>query len=211
MKLRHVSASLALLATFGLVSSLSLSAGDKDKKELKKEDTAPPGFEVAKLGAEHKLLAKLAGSFDAKVKMMDPTGGEAHESKGTLKRTVILDGRYVKEDFKGSFAGNTFQGMGLIGFDADKKKYVSQWIDSMSTGFAGSEGTFDEATKTLTTHGEAMMMGKKIKTKDVLKMVSEDEQHMEMYRNMDGKDVKMMEITFTRAKETKKEKKKVKE
>ena len=208
MKLRHVCASFALLAALGLVCNLSLSAGDKDKKESKKDDKTPPGFEIPKTGPEHKMLAKLAGNWNAKVKMMDPSGsGEAHESKGTMKRAVILGGRYLKEDFTGSFLGTKFQGMGLVGFDTQKKKFVNTWIDTMSTGFANSEGTFDEASKTLTSHGEEVMMGKKMKTRDVLKFVSEDEQHMEMYRSMDGKEFKVMELTFTRAKEMKKEKK----
>lgn len=215
MKLRHAFASLAALMCLGLVFNFPAPAGDKEKKddkkkEVKKGDKKDLPFDVPKTGPEHKLLAKLAGTFEAKVKMTDPKGGASIDSKGTMKRTVVLDGRYVREDFTGNILGSKFQGMALIGFDVNKKKFVSLWADSMSTGFAMSEGTYDEATKTLTSHGEDNMGGMKVKTKDTLKFVSDDEQHMEMYRSMDGKEFKVMEITFTRAKDMKKKDKKEK-
>jgi len=193
-------ACLAVLALLGMISNLPSSAGDKKE--------GPPGFDVPKPGPEHKMLAGLAGTFKAEVKMMDPTGsGKSLESKGTMKRSVILDGRYVKEDFAGEFLGQKFKGMGLVGYDTNKKKFVGAWMDTMSTGIMTSEGTYDAASKTLTSHGVEDAKGMKVKTKDVLKIVSPDEQHMEMYRTMGDMEMKIMEITFTRVKEMKKEKK----
>lgn len=186
--------------------------GDKDKDDKdKKGDKKDLGFEIPKTGPEHKVLASLAGTFDAKVKMMDPKGGEAIESKGTIKRAMILGGRFLKEDFTGSVFGMKFQGMALVGYDTEKKKFVSTWADTMSTGIATAEGTWDESTKTLTSRGEEMRHGMKIKSKDVLKVVSNDEQHMELYKEIEGKEMKVMEIDFTRAKDMKKKEKDKKE
>lgn len=214
MKVRHLFASLALLAVWALALTPGLGAGDKDKKEDKKavkkgdkKDGDDFPFPIPMPGPEHKELAKLAGTFDAKVKMMDPKGGDSIESKGTMKRAMILGGRYLKEDFTGEAFGKKFQGMALIAFDTNKKKFVTNWIDSMSTGFMSAEGTWDEASKTLTCHGEGDVGGMKFKTKDILKVVSPDEQHMEMYKSFEGKEMKVMEIVFTRAKEVKKVKK----
>ena len=95
-------------------------AGDKEKKDDKK------GFDVPPPGPEHKVLAKLAGAWDAQVKFHGPAG--TAESKGTMKRAMIMGGRFLKEDFTGDMMGMKFQGMGIVGFDPAKKKYVSTWI-----------------------------------------------------------------------------------
>lgn len=192
---------LAVLTAFGLVCNLSSVAGDK-------KDDKPGGFpEIPKPGPEHKQLAKLTGTFKVKAKMFDGKGGVA-ESTGTMKRTMILDGRYLKEDFTGELLGMKFKGMGMVGYDVQKKKYVAIWVDNVSTGIASSEGVFDESTKTLTSRGEETMKGKNVKTKDVLIIVSPDEQHMELYREFAGKEFKIMEITLTREKGGKKKKEK---
>ena len=46
--------------------------------------------------------------------------------------------------------GVAFHGHGTTAYDSVSKKYVGSWSDSMSTGLAISEGTFDPATKKIT-------------------------------------------------------------
>ena len=50
--------------------------------------------------------------------------------------------------------GTTFEGRGVTAWDGAKKKYVGAWTDSMSPGMGVSEGTYDAATKTLTSFME---------------------------------------------------------
>jgi hypothetical protein len=91
--------------------------------------------------------------------------------------------------------------MGLMGYDNFKKKYSSIWIDSMSTGIMHMTGTYDAATKTWTAVGEDIdpSSGKTMKARDTLKIVSDSEQVMEMYRQpAGGKEFKMIEIQYTR-------------
>lgn len=161
-------------------------------------------FPVEKPGEEHKLLKKLTGTFDARVKFwVDPTKEQAVESVGTMTRKGILEGRYVQEMYKGEVFGSNFEGRGMLGFDIKKKKYFSTWVDNMATGIMMYEGTYDPAKKTLTFVGEDTNPkdGTKTKARDVLKIESDNRQVFEMYRTpATGKEFRVMQIIYTRAK-----------
>lgn len=193
---------ILLVAAFAVLACLaaeqSILGGDK-----KKDD---PFAKLPKPGPEHKLLAKLEGTWNAKVKSWFGPG-EPKESTGVMVRKMIFDGRYIHEDFKGEFLGMKFLGRGVTGFDVNKKKFVMAWIDNFGTGISTSAGSYDKESKTFTFTGEEDIpeMGGKTKTRDVLKMVSDDEQFFEMYRTplkdgKEAKELKVMEITYTRTK-----------
>ena len=182
-------------ATVAALSSPML-AGEKGKKD-------DPLAGMTKPGPEHKLLASLEGTWSAEVKMwMDPTEpSKVVESKGTLKRKMIMDGRFLQEKFTGEFFGQKFEGMGIMGYDQNKKKYVMTWIDNFDTSIMMSEGTYDAGKKYLTFIGEEVSPKGKMKTRDVLHIASEDEQHFGMYRTPEGgKEMKVMQITYKRSK-----------
>jgi Protein of unknown function (DUF1579) len=191
---------LAGLACACLVSGRALEGGDK-----KQDD---PFANLPKPGPEHKMLAKLSGNWTAEVKAWFGPG-EPKESKGTLARKMILDGRYLQETFDGEFFGTKFKGVGLIAYDTAKKKYVMAWIDNMATGISISEGSYDPKTKAYTYIGEedGPEMGK-MKTRDVLSIVSDDEERFEMFRTplkeKDAKEFKVVEITYARKKKASK-------
>ena len=187
----------------GLIAALApaMQAGDKkDKKDNPFAGLPGPG-------PEHKILAKCEGTWNAQVKAWFGSK-EPTESKGVMKRKMIMDGRYLRESFTGSFADKKFEGLGVIGYDVDKKKYVMSWVDNFSTGVVINEGTYDPSKKTLTFVGEENTPKGKLRTKDVLTFVSETEQQFNMFRSpAPGKEFKVMEITYKRVKtEEKKEK-----
>jgi hypothetical protein len=187
MKLR---CTLPLLAALALLAGLRLSA-----QEEKKEDLGEPG-------PEHKLLAKLAGDWDAKVRTWSDPEKPPSETPGTLKRKMILAGRYLQEDFVGKAGPDDLTGLSLIAFDRARKKFVSTWFDSLSTGVIYTEGTYDDDKKTITYLSAALdSAGKKIQNRDVLRLISDDEQIVEMHRTPEGgKEIKLLEIIYTRRK-----------
>ena len=92
-----------------------------------------------------------------------------------------------------------FVGMSIEGYDNVKKKFVSSWIDNMGTGIMNSEGTYDPASKTLTYFAEyEPMPGMKTKTRQVLKLTDKDHRTLEFFEDRGGKEVKTMEIGYTR-------------
>lgn len=189
---------LALAVLAGAWLSREETGGGGEKK---KDD---PLAGLTKPGPEHKLLATMAGTWSANVRSWFGPG-EPKESKGTMVRKMIMGGRYLHEKFEGDFAGMKFQGLGISGYDANKKKFVSAWIDNFGTGISTMQGSYDAEAKSFTFLGEEdnPAMGGKMKMRDVLKIISDDEQRFDMFRTplKDGKDAKefkVLEITYAR-------------
>ncbi len=138
---------------------------------------------------------------------MNPDGAPV-ESGGTSVARAVMDGRYVITDHTGkmqmpgpdgAMMDTSFVGMSVEGFDNVKKKFVSSWIDNMGTGIVNSEGTYDAGSKTLTYLAEyEPMPGMKTKMREVLKITDKDHRSIEFFEDRGGKEVKTMEIGYTR-------------
>lgn len=151
----------------------------------------PAWGQFAKPGPEHQGLKELVGTWDATVK------GPGGESKGTMTYKLGLGGLWLIANFEGEIAGEKFSGRGLDGYDPGKKKYVSVWVDSMSTTPLILEGTLDKETHTTTLTGDGPGMdGKPTKFKMVTVMKDKDTMVSTMSA---GKD-EMMTITYKRRK-----------
>jgi hypothetical protein len=169
-------------------------------------------MELSKLNENHKLLADLVGTWGYTVKMwMNPDpNAKPEESKGTAVRKSMMDGRFFVVDVTGKMEmpgadgkkkEMTFKGMGIDGYDNVKKKFVGTWMDNMGTGVMMSEGDYDPATKTFTYASEyEAIPGMKTKIREVVKIVDKDHHTFEWYEDRGGKEVKTMEISYTRKK-----------
>ena len=47
---------------------------------------------------------------------------------------MVMDGRYLVEEYDGEMMGQPFKGMGLMAYDNSEQRFVSAWIDNMGTG-----------------------------------------------------------------------------
>lgn len=54
--------------------------------------------------------------------------------------------------------GMPFEGHGTLAYDNHRKMFVSTWIDNMGSGIMVLEGTYDDASKTLTLMGKNGMI-----------------------------------------------------
>jgi hypothetical protein len=154
-------------------------------------------------GAAHQKLAPRVGKWNLAVKMFQPDGQPADESTATSEARWIFDGRYVEEAVQGEFAGMPFHGRGLSGYDNFKKKYVSTWIDSMSTGIMVSEGAWDDAGKTFSYSGEMpdFATGKLVRGRTTYTATDADHWTMKMFQpGPGGAEYLSMQIDYTRAK-----------
>jgi hypothetical protein len=94
-----------------------------------------------------------------------------------------------------------FKGRSTEAYDNAKKKFVSSWIDNMGTGIMLSEGTYDPSTKTFTYHANYdMAPGVQTKIRETIKVTDKDHHLMEWFEDRGGKEVKTMEIAYTRKK-----------
>ncbi len=158
--------------------------------------------QMAAPGPQHERMQSSVGTWKTEMKhWMGP--GEPTEATGVSVIKSVMGGRYLEEHFTSNMMGQEFVGHGVFGYDKIKGKYVSVWFDNMSTGLMFMEGTYDEATKTLTTKGEAEMMpGMKSKMRIVEKEIDKNNRVMEMFMTMGegAEEMKTMEIKYTRDK-----------
>jgi len=166
---------------------------DADKLEMMKKAEA-----AGAPGPEHKALEQFVGNWKCRVNCwMDPNGA-AEESHGTAKRSWIMEGRFLQEDFQGEMMGKGFQGRLILGFNNVKKTYQSVWFDDMSTSLFTSEGRGDSKAITLEGKSSCAATGRSdIPMKLVLRSVSADKHILEMFDGSKG-NAKTMEITYTR-------------
>ena len=155
---------------------------------------------LATPGAPHKQLASMAGTWNTKTKSwMDPTQPPM-ESTGACEQVALLDGRFLQQTCTGEMMGSPFTGIGITGYDNHTKKYVTTWMDSMGTGIYFFEGTASADGKTITQESQYddPIQGP-MTWRGVTKIVNDNSQVFEMYgTNKSGKEMKMMEITYTR-------------
>lgn len=152
-------------------------------------------------GDNHKMLAKLDGTWDNEMTMWESPDKPPTTSKATSVDKMILGGRYQQGTFKGTFMGQPFEGTSIMGYDNIKKKYVNTWIDNFSTGIMYLEGDYDPATKSIVLTGTMKdpMSGQDCKHRQVFTMTDDKHTTMEMYATMPGqKEMKMFEIKSTK-------------
>jgi hypothetical protein len=149
---------------------------------------------LPKPGPEFAVLKQLEGTWDATVQLGDM------ESKATVTYKMECGGLWLVSNFKGSFGGQPFEGRGLDSYDATKKKYVSVWVDSMSTVPMLMEGTFDAEKKTMTMTGEMRGPdGKMTPHKSVSEWKDNDTIAWAMSSiDKEGKETPMLKITYKR-------------
>jgi hypothetical protein len=153
---------------------------------------------AAKPGPEHAELKRLEGTWDAVMKMAEVP----EPMPGVAVYKMECDGMWLASDFKMDVPGFKFQGKGLDGYDQHKKKFVSIWVDSMSSAPMTMEGTHNPASKTTTMTGEGVGQdGKPEKFKTVTKVTDADHMRFEMFMiGADGKETSAFTIDYTRRK-----------
>lgn len=103
-----------------------------------------------KLTPHHKKLAALAGKWSGTEKTwLDPDpNAPADEGTMTATATPVLDGLFLRIDYKGKVMGKPHTGSMLWGFDPSLNKAVSSWIDTFHSAntILDSRGTASRKT-----------------------------------------------------------------
>lgn len=142
------------------------------------------------------FIQNSVGKWKAEIKMwMAGPDADPDVSSGSETNEMVGDNWLVSK-FEGEFGGAKFTGVGIVGYNAESKKFVNTWIDSISPEMAKFEGTYDKATKSIT------MLGKSEGNdgKHVTQIKDDKTRIFTMYqKGPDGDDfVKVMEITYTK-------------
>jgi len=186
-------AALAVLALFAntAIAQEKPGGGAPDMKAMEEMM-----MKAAAPGPNHKVLGNSVGDWTFTNKLwMGP--GEPMTSDGTMHAEWILGGRYVQSVYKGSMAGQPFEGHGIDGYDNVTKQFVGTWVDNMGTGVMTSTGTCDAAGKVCTYNSEMSdpMTGGKGTSKMIL-TYGEGTFKLEMFMKdpSSGAEMKTMEL-----------------
>ena len=183
-----------------LVTASVALAKEKKPTQMDQQAMMEEFKKLATPGDPHKQLASLAGSWTTQTKEWMEPGKPPMESTGSVEMKMLLDGRFLQQEFTGAMMGQPYSGVGLTAYDNLRKRYVSTWIDTMGTGIFMMEGTpgADGKTIALTGHHD-VPGGGQMTHRAVWKIVDNNTQKFDMFgTHPGGKEMKMMEITYTR-------------
>jgi hypothetical protein len=199
--MRRIRTSALLLCAAGLALAALAAEEPKKAAAAPTEADLQAMMKAQEPGEAHRLLADLAGKWKVASKVwMDPSQPPM-TSEGTSESVVLFGGRFLEENFKGTMMGIPFQGRGTLGYDNKKQRYVGTWIDSMTTSIFTYTGNWDEPSKSLVCTGsmDDPMTGQPSSVRLVTRIVDKNTHVFEWYApGPDGKEVKGMELTYTR-------------
>jgi Protein of unknown function (DUF1579) len=183
-----------------LMVSPTLAKDKKHEKPMDQQAMMELWKQLGTLGEPHKQFAALAGSWTTTTKEWMEPGKPPMESTGTAEMKMLLDGRFLYQEFNGQMMGQPFNGIGIDAYDNMRKKYVTAWMDSMGTGIFFMEGTASRDGRTITLRGSHPEPGGgKMTHRAIWKIIDTDNQTFDMYGAHHGqKEMKMMEIVYTR-------------
>lgn len=151
----------------------------------------------------HAFLKNFVGEWEVTAKGWMQPGAEPISSKGSIKAEMIIGGRFLKMDFRGTMFEQPFEGILIMGYDNYQKKNISFWIDTSSTAFYLTEGSREEGTKKIVETGvwQDPMGGEDMNVRNTTILVSQDEYRFEMVMILpDGTEFKSMEYQAKRKK-----------
>lgn len=203
MKLQSTIQSLLIPAAFAIFTSCAATHSDVSAPAQMDEAAMMEKWAAyATPNDAHKVLAAKAGRWSMKVRCFTAPGAPAVETNAISEMKWILDGRFLEDHTNGEMMGQPFQGLGHVGYDNIKGKYISTWTDNMCTGILKGEGTYDSATKTFTYASEMPdpMSGRYVTARSVERVIDNDHWVMQIHApGPDGQEFMMMELVYTRA------------
>lgn len=135
------------------------------------------------------------GTWDAEMEIRPYPGAELIRSKGECVSRLSA-GRWFVTDWR---TESGFAGHGVYGWDDKKGIYVGIWVDSMSGVIARSEGSWDEATRTLTYLTEQVHGERRIAYRELMQAVDENSRlYRQLMPTADGGEHEQIRISYRR-------------
>lgn len=152
-------------------------------------------------GPEHQDFETLVGTWDMTAKYsMGP--GQTIEVKGRAENVMILGGRFLRSETMGTAPemGMTVEAMTIYGFDRRTSEYTLVGYDTMGPYYVTAAGKREAGANEVVMQGEIEEHGDVKKYDMVLRWVDADTHVTEIIFHMPDGDLKVAEMTFTRAK-----------
>jgi len=150
---------------------------------------------------EHDWLQQLVGEWETESEVITEPGKPPVKSKG-VESGRSIGGFWIQCENRGEAFGTPYTGILTLGYDAEKKKYVGTWIDTMLPRLWTYEGAVDAAGKILTLEAEGPTgePGKVGKFRDAIELKSKDHKVLTSAMEKDGKWVPYLTVNYRRKK-----------
>jgi hypothetical protein len=97
----------------------------------------------------HRVLEDLIGTWSVEYTMRAGPDADPMVARGTVERSWVLGGRFVREIVRAHGAAGTFEGLGYIGYDNFDGQYRMVWMDDQSTAIQVDTGTYHPDEKVM--------------------------------------------------------------
>jgi hypothetical protein len=158
--------------------------------------------EIAAPNENHKRLGAFVGKWKIHVSFRPTPDAAAQESDGTAELLWVLGGRYLEQRQKARMMGGPMSGVGYLGYDNIKRRYVSVWLDNLGTSILQTRGTSDPTGKVIKTQGtvDDAVTRKPLRYEDAMTLVDRDAFTYEAWTSRPDSDTlyRVMKIVYTR-------------
>ncbi|MGD9690107.1 MAG: DUF1579 domain-containing protein [Phycisphaerales bacterium] len=161
----HLAAAAAGIAlAAGLAAGRAAQPGDLDPHDPKAMQAAMEAYmQSIKPGKQHEFLKQFEGTWTTTTKMFMDPAAPPMQTSGTATLKMIHGGRFLQHEFSGQMPMPTpdgkinnipWTGLGLTGYDNNRKLFTFVWTDTMTTSLIAGKGSLDRTGKIMTCFGE---------------------------------------------------------
>lgn len=192
------------------IAGIALGAGlvsyaDDDDAQVYEVSNDPKMAAMMKYstpGPEHGILRQLEGDWDQIVKWRTGPDQPWMHTTGECDNEMVLGGRFLRREVEGKDNDTfKFRAIGYLGYDAYRQRFVSTWMDTMSTMIVTSDGDYNRASRTLTFRGTMpdVATGRNMPFRDVIIFNHKDACTGQMFEIDDrGNEYMSLEIFYKR-------------
>lgn len=184
----------------GTVAFALLSAAGGARAEEKKNQSRMPSRASAEPGPVHQQMSMLAGEWTTVTKMRMGPDAKPQESEGKATLSMILDGRFLRDESTGKFMGRDVKSLKIYGYNTEARRFEGVWMYTQSNAIMTLTGTTEDDGKTVNWAASVEGPGGKMDFRIVTRVQDEDHFTVEMHaKGPDGKDISF-ETVYTRKK-----------
>lgn len=178
--------------------------GDQPKMTPEMQKMMEECMKLATPGEHHKAINPMAGKWTYTSKMRMSPSEKWSDGTGEASIEWVLGGRFLSQKATGKMPEmpGTFEGMGMLGYDNQKQKYVSTWADNMGTMLMYAEGKGTGKDITFNSTMWCPFTKKDVAIRFTYKIDSDDRFTMEWFSPdpATGKEFQSMVLSYTRSK-----------
>jgi hypothetical protein len=153
-------------------------------------------------GVAHQVLNSRVGTWTTDIQYWAPGAAEPTKLAATSEVKWTMDGLFLEDRTRSDFGKEPFKGLGFLGYDNLKERYVSTWIDNTDTSIQYFEGGYDPESRTFRFAGKASdpASGRVVEIRSIDRMVDNDNRIAETWVKLpSGEETKTLEIAYKRA------------